>query len=90
MYNLRTDDSYGDVLQKDGKDCFCPFQAGLPIPVQTAMGGVGMNIMRMPCSSLCPHVKTIEHIGKNYYEISCSGKVEKFEIDEAKKGLSLV
>lgn len=89
-YNLRKDESYGEVLQKEGKDCFCPFQAPLAIPMQTAMGAMSMNIMRMPCCTLCPHVRIIEHIGKKTYEIVCSGEVKKIQVDEEKTHLSII
>lgn len=62
------------VLMIDGIQSFCPFVD--PIPVQTQAGQ--MQIMRLPCNSACPHAS----VNEGYYCITCSGKVESFELDE--------
>ena len=81
-YTLKKDENYGQVLQKDGKDCFCPFQSGIAVPVQTAMGGMNMSIMRMPCSDLCPLARVKEEGSAKFYKIICSGTIEKFQLEE--------
>jgi hypothetical protein len=72
-YTLRDDSDIGKVLQKDGKDTFCPFQA--PISKDE-------KIFRMPCSLLCPHAKLEVSNRCDLYLISCNGITEPFHIEK--------
>ena len=60
------------VLMIDGLQSICPFVSA--IPFQGNMGQV--QIMRMPCSTLCPHAK----LKDNTYQISCGYDVSTFTI----------
>lgn len=72
-YTLRDDENLGKVLQKDGKDTFCPYQA--PIPM-------GDKLIRMPCSSLCPHAKLEFSDRCDLYLVSCNGITQPFHIEK--------
>jgi hypothetical protein len=72
-YTLRDDVSFGKVLQKDGVDTFCPHQA--PIPN-------GDRLLRMPCSSLCPHAKLEFSDRCNLYLVGCGSSVVPFHIEK--------
>jgi hypothetical protein len=72
-YTLKDDVNFGKVLQKDGVDTFCPYQA--PIPN-------GDRLLRLPCSSLCPHVKLDFSDRCDLYLVSCSGVTEPFHIEK--------
>lgn len=54
-YEIKENASYGNVLFKDGKEVFCPFQQ--PVATQ-GMGGMGL--MRLPCCTNCPHANLEE------------------------------
>jgi hypothetical protein len=88
-HTIRIDENYGNVLQKDGKDTFCPFTAPLTIPMQS-MGQMNFNVVRFPCSTSCPHACIMFPDDDNsVYSITCVGdrpqnfKLEK-EVKEAK------
>lgn len=88
-YTIKKSQNHGMVLEKDGVETFCPFQAPLLMPIQNATGGVGMNIVRMPCGTNCPHSKVVPVIdlkdSKNnsiYYEITCGNEVNRFNVEE--------
>lgn len=72
-YTLRDDINFGKVLQKDGVDTFCPYQA--PIPN-------GDKLFRMPCSSLCPHAKLEFNDRCNLYLVGCGNSVVPFHIEK--------
>lgn len=81
IYTIRKDEQYGDVLEINGKDSICPFQTAIPLPMQTAMGGMQINLMRMPCSTQCPFALVIRNDSGEVvtYQASCKTK-EKFFI----------
>lgn len=93
-FTTRKDDQYGIVLQIDGKDSFCPFQTAVPVPMQSAMGGMSLSLMRMPCSSQCPFVTlTRNEDGEvNTYECRCvAERILKFFLDvEPKKDSNIL
>lgn len=62
-----------DVLLIDGKQSICPYTA--PIPFQGNMGQ--LQIMRMPCCTLCPHADMTESGNEMYYSINCSANGRK-------------
>jgi len=68
-YTIREDANYGKVLQKDGKDAICPFQAPIAIPVQNQFGQQQIGFNRMPCSTICPFSEVKEDI----FIIDCIG-----------------
>jgi len=92
-YEIKEDKNYGNVLFKDGRESFCPFQQ--PVPTQ-GMGGVGL--MRLPCCTNCPlanlekeeqtiyDITTGQSIAsdtvleKVFYVTRCGSKEQKFEI----------
>jgi hypothetical protein len=65
-----------DVLTINGLQSICPFTA--PIPFQGNMGQV--QIMRMPCTTLCPHATLSED--NRTYTITCSNIAKSFKLDE--------
>ena len=73
-YTLRDDKDLGKVLQKDGKDTFCPYQT--PIPN-------GERLLRLPCSSLCPHAKLEFSDRCNLYLVGCGTSVVPFHIEKS-------
>lgn len=62
------------VLTINGLQSICPFVSA--IPFQGNMGQV--QIMRMPCSTLCPHAIATE----KSYTISCGREIVSFEIEQ--------
>jgi hypothetical protein len=64
-----------DVLTINGSQSICPFTA--PLPFQGNMGQV--QIMRMPCTTLCPHA-VISDDNSNYI-ISCGNGRQSFQLD---------
>lgn len=75
-------DQYIDVLMKDDKETICPYQPAMTIPVQTAMGGVNMQIIRFPCCTACVHA-SLKNYGKQLgvlYETTCGMSANSFEI----------
>lgn len=81
MYTVKEDQQHGLVLVKDGKEAICPFQAA--IPTQTQMGGLA--IMRMPCSTCCPHADYFKYNDTTgvveSYVITCSGHQVTIDLD---------
>jgi hypothetical protein len=70
--NRRNSEEY--VLMKNDMQSFCPFSQPFPIP-----SGNDVNIMRMPCSTQCPHAI----YDGDYWSITCAGGVKQvFEITE--------
>jgi hypothetical protein len=67
------------VLVKNGVQSVCPFTQPFPMPA----GENQVNIMRIPCTTQCPHANfiTTDSITGNW-EITCSGKTERFVIEE--------
>lgn len=75
-YEIRDDKNYGSVLIKDGRETFCPFQP--PVATQ-GMGGMGL--MRLPCSTNCPHANL--KIQKNeVFEVTSNSMVQADSILE--------
>lgn len=69
------------VLQIDGFQSICPYTA--PIPFQGNMGQV--QIMRMPCSTLCPHAAIIKD--GEFYSVNCAGgKTQEFPLEKPSEG----
>lgn len=90
IYTVKKTENHGMVLEKDGSECFCPFQSPLLMPIPNSMGGMGMTIVRMPCGTNCPHSRLIPTIDlKNSinnrltYEITCGGDLIKFNVTES-------
>lgn len=88
-YTLKKDSNSGDVLQKDGKDTFCPYQTAIPVPVQTSMGGVSLNMVRFPCSLNCPFAEVHECEDYSVYVTTCNGekRFPLFESEEQKTSI---
>jgi len=91
-YTIRKDENYGSVLVKNGLDSFCPFQAPMPIPQQTSMGTMSLSIMRMPCSSQCPHAVVVhnEKDDISYYFTECTGKISEFPLIDTKESTPIL
>jgi len=67
------------VLVKNGVQSVCPFTPPFPMPA----GENQVNIMRIPCTTQCPHANFISTDNKTgSWEITCSGKTERFSIEE--------
>lgn len=63
------------ILHKDGIQTVCPFPQPFPMPSQD---GKGMVIMRVPCTTQCPHAQLSD--GK--WEITCGAVPVNFMIEE--------
>mgnify|MGYP006293649751 CR=1 FL=1 len=72
-YSVKTGQPNEKVLHINDNQSVCPFVNA--IPISGKMGG--FNLIRMPCSTLCPHAKADDL----YYSISCSGSVEMFPLE---------
>jgi hypothetical protein len=72
-HTLRNDENLGMVLQKDGVDTFCPYQQ----PIAN-----GDSVIRMPCSSLCPHAKLEFNERCDLYLVGCGTSVVPFHIEK--------
>lgn len=64
------------ILHKDGIQSVCPYPQPFPMPSQD---GKGMVIMRVPCTTQCPHANITED---GRWEITCGGVVKGFRIEE--------
>lgn len=73
-YTLHKGQQGEKVLMINGIQSFCPFVD--PIPVQSQMGQ--MQIMRLPCNTACPHAT----VNEEEYCITCTGKLQVFELEE--------
>jgi hypothetical protein len=62
-YTIKKGQQGEEVLNINGFQSVCPYVA--PLPFQGQMGQV--QIIRMPCSTLCPHAS----IKENDYHITC-------------------
>lgn len=62
-YTVKKGQQGEEVLNINGVQSVCPYVA--PLPFQGQMGQV--QIIRMPCSTLCPHAS----IKENDYHITC-------------------
>lgn len=71
------------ILMKDGGQSVCPFTQ--PFPVQGNSPNA-LQIMRVPCTTQCPHANVVEHEGSNLWVMTCTGtKVElNCSLDEPK------
>ena len=85
-YTVKKGQQQEDVLQIDGKQSVCPFSA--PIPFQGNMGQI--QIMRMPCSTLCPLAQYQD--GKYYLDCGSQQLVHTAtqEEDKPKSPLSVL
>lgn len=69
-----------DVLVINGNQSVCPYAA--PLSFAGQMGQV--QIIRMPCSTVCPHASVTSEA--DYYETTCGSKTKTFTIEvEAEK-----
>jgi hypothetical protein len=70
------------ILKKNGFQSFCPFSQ--PFPMPSANNEV--NLMRVPCSTQCPHATYDE----DYWSITCAGGVKQvFHIEPEKNKFDL-
>ena len=81
-YTLVKGQQKEDVLHINGTQSICPYTA--PIPFQGNVGQV--QIMRMPCSTLCPLASS--HDGK--YHINCGHSELIHTITPKKEGEPLI
>jgi hypothetical protein len=76
MTTVYENPNYGNVLVKDGKETFCPFQPPIPMPGENG----GFTLMRLPCSTNCPHASLDEDT--NEYVITCTEQTVVFKIEK--------
>ena len=72
-YTIKAGQQKEDIIMIDGNQSICPFTNA--IPMQGQMGG--FQIMRMPCSTLCPHAS----LKDNKVSITCGGQLVELEIE---------
>ena len=77
-YTLNNGQQGEKVLMINGIQSVCPFVD--PIPMQGQMGQI--QLMRLPCNTSCPHAY-VNNL--DTYNITCSGRTESFELQEADK-----
>jgi len=81
-YTVKTDQTHGLILCKNGSDAICPFQPA--IPTQSQMGGLA--IMRIPCSTSCAHAEYNKfnlasgHVEE--YTMTCTGTRIDLELEQ--------
>ena len=72
-YSITKGQQKEDVLLINDLQSICPYTA--PIPFQGNVGQV--QIMRMPCSTLCPHAKLVKN---DTYVIGCGSEQSVFHL----------
>ena len=72
-YTIKEGQQKEEIIMINGKQSICPFTNA--IPMQGQMGG--FQIMRMPCSTLCPHAS----LEDNKVYITCGGQSIEFKIE---------
>lgn len=76
-YTVRNNGNSSEkVLNINGVQSVCPFPQPFPMPSQD---GKGMVIMRVPCTTQCPHAGITDD---GRYEITCGGVVKGFIIED--------
>lgn len=78
-------DANGFVLHKDGRATTCLFQPAI-ITQGATMGS--MNIMRLPCTTQCPHARIVSAVGEEQcdtYIISCTSIGQNFPLSVQNK-----
>lgn len=63
------------VLHINGNQSICPFVQALPMQGQYGQ----IQIMRLPCTSSCPHVKLTKD---DQWRITCSGETITLHLEE--------
>lgn len=63
-----------EVLAINGNQSVCPYAA--PLSFAGQMGQI--QIIRMPCSTLCPHASTTSEA--DYYETTCGSTMRRLPI----------
>lgn len=76
-YEAKKNQSGDLILTIDGVQSICPYVN--PIPVQGNMGQV--QIMRMPCTSACPHVQVENSDTRTTWSISCGHETKSFHVN---------
>lgn len=70
------------ILLKNGLQSVCPFTQPFPMPA----GDNQINLMRVPCSTQCPHANYIDVDDSIVsWVITCSGTKERFTIEKEQK-----
>jgi len=73
-YTLQKGQGGEKNLHIDGNQSVCPFVPAIPF-----QGNVGqVQIMRLPCSTLCPHAFTADDV----YTITCGASHQSFALDD--------
>ncbi len=68
------------ILMKNGLQSICPFTQPFPMPA----GENQVNLMRVPCSTQCPHATYNEDTST--WSITCGGGIKQFfDITEPEK-----
>ena len=67
------------ILNKDGIQTTCPFPQPFPMPAQD---GKGMVIMRLPCTTQCPHATFDEESMKWYITCGIGASFDIAEIEQ--------
>ena len=84
-FTIQPDQTHGNILCKNGKECICPFQQA--IPTQTQMGGFA--IMRIPCSTSCALSDHVEYNTPSglvsEYIMQCTGTQINLELETDNK-----
>lgn len=76
-YTVRNNGNSNEkVLNINGVQSVCPFPQPFPMPSQD---GKGMVIMRVPCTTQCPHAEITED---GRWVITCGGVVKGVVIEE--------
>jgi hypothetical protein len=76
-YEVKKGQQGDSILFIDGMQSACPFVQ--PIPMQGNMGQI--QIMRLPCTSICP----LASYDKNQWKIRCHGSLEILTIEESEE-----
>lgn len=63
------------ILMKDGGQSVCPFTQ--PFPVQGNSPNA-LQIMRVPCTTQCPHANVIEEEDESMWVMTCTGTVIEY------------
>lgn len=77
QYSVKLGQQKEKVLFIGGVQSICPFSA--PLPFQGSVGQI--QIMRMPCSTQCPHADC----SKDIYRINCGHQSYTFVLDSVEE-----
>lgn len=82
MYYTVKTESGVHTLIINGVDAMCPYKSDTVLPGQNSFGQMQVQLIRTPCSTLCPFADYIKTSNVHQYSTECTGQFKAFEIEE--------